>query len=169
MNYFENIASENNINFKKILNIASEKYPRLTNVPDSGFVGGPCLIKDSKTFSEAYPNSKNLINEYFDINENFITNVINKCKKEFLDKKIIQLGLSFKPESDDLRDSQANLLFERLKENGFNVKAYDPFIHKKNYWDTIKNFSDNVLIATNHSYFYNLELENKKVIIIGTN
>ena len=100
----------------------------MNGVPDSGFVGGPCLIKDSKTFSEAYSNSKSIINEYLKVNEVFIKNIIERCKNEFSSKKIIQLGITFKPESDDLRDSQAYLLNKKLIEEGFDVLVYDPLL-----------------------------------------
>ena len=169
LNFFENIAFENSLDFKKLLNIASKEYPRMKGVPDSGFVGGPCLIKDSKTFSEAYSYSKSIINEYLKVNEMFINNIIERCKNEFNNKKIIQLGITFKPESDDLRDSQAYLLNKKLIEEGFDVLVYDPFIENKHNWNDIKDYSDNVIIATNHSEFKSLNLNNKKVILIGTN
>ena len=141
----------------------------MNGVPDSGFVGGPCLIKDSKTFSEAYSNSKSIINEYLKVNEIFLNNLIERCKNEFNNKKIIQLGITFKPDSDDLRDSQAYLLNKKLIEEGFDVLVYDPFVENMQNWNDIKDYSDNVIIATNHSEFKSLNLDNKKVILIGTN
>ena len=99
----------------------------------------------------------------------FINNIIERCKNEFNNKKIIQLGITFKPESDDLRDSQAYLLNKKLIEEGFDVLVYDPFIENKQNWNDIKDYSDNVIIATNHSEFKSLNLDNKKVILIGTN
>ena len=84
-------------------------------------------------------------------------------------KKIIQLGITFKPGSDDLRDSQAYLLNKKLIEEGFDVLVYDPFIENEQNWTDIKDFSDNVIIATYHSEFKSLNLDNKKVILIGTN
>lgn len=168
LNFFHNIAYDNSLDFKRILSIASMEYPRLESVPDSGFVGGPCLIKDSKTFSKSYPNSENLINIFLKVNEDFIDNIIRQCFLEFKNKRIIQLGLTFKPESDDLRDSQANLLYQRLIEEGFDVEVYDPYLQNTLDWDDIKNFSENVIIATNHPEFQNLELNNKKVMLIGT-
>ena len=98
----------------------------------------------------------------------FFDNIIRQCFLEFKNKRIIQLGLTFKPESDDLRDSQASLLYQRLIEEGFDVEVYDPYLENTSEWDDIKNFSENVIIATNHPEFHNLELNNKKVMLIGT-
>ena len=95
------------MDFKKLLNIASDTYPRLENVPDSGLVGGPCLIKDSQTLN-SYGDPRDLISNYFNINDEYIKNTINKCKDYFEDKKIVQLGLTFKPESDDLSRISGN-------------------------------------------------------------
>ena len=64
LNFFQNIAYDNSLDFKRILSIASMEYPRLDQVPDSGFVGGPCLIKDSKTFSKILPQFY-AFNKYF--------------------------------------------------------------------------------------------------------
>lgn len=167
LNFFENIAHNNHIDFKTVLELASKDYPRLKGVPDSGFVGGPCLIKDSKTFANSYPEAKEIVQNFLDVNDNYVHNIIQKCRHTFSTKKIIQLGLTFKPNSDDIRDSQALRLYETLLDEGYNVKAFDPYVHDSNKWEEIKNFSENVIIATNHKEFEAIKLNNKKVIIIG--
>jgi UDP-N-acetyl-D-mannosaminuronic acid dehydrogenase len=167
LNFFENIAHNNHIDFKTVLELASKDYPRLKGVPDSGFVGGPCLIKDSKTFANSYPEAKEIVQSFLDVNDYYVKNIIQKCKHTFSTKKIIQLGLTFKPNSDDIRDSQALRLYETLLDEGYNVKAFDPYVHDSNKWEEIKDFSENIIIATNHKEFEAIKLNNKKVIIIG--
>ena len=167
LNFFENIAHNNHIDFKNVLELASKDYPRLKGVPDSGFVGGPCLIKDSKTFANSYPEAKEIVQSFLDVNDYYVKNIIQKCKHTFSTKKIIQLGLTFKPNSDDIRDSQALRLYETLLDEGYNVKAFDPYVHDSNKWEEIKDFSENIIIATNHKEFEAINLNNKKVIIIG--
>ncbi|MCH1613429.1 MAG: nucleotide sugar dehydrogenase [Flavobacteriales bacterium] len=167
LNFFENIANKYHIDFKNVLELASKEYPRLEGVPDSGFVGGPCLIKDSKTFANSYPEAKEIVQSFLDVNDYYVKNIIQKCKHTFSTKKIIQLGLTFKPNSDDIRDSQALRLYETLLDEGYNVKAFDPYVHDSNKWEEIKDFSENIIIATNHKEFEAIKLNNKKVIIIG--
>ena len=167
LNFFENIAHNNHIDFKTVLELASKDYPRLKGVPDSGFVGGPCLIKDSKTFANSYPEAKEIVQSFLDVNDYYVKNIIQKCKHTFSTKKIIQLGLTFKPNSDDIRDSQALRLYETLLDEGYNVKAFDPYVHDSNKWEEIKDFSENIIIATNHKEFESVTLSSKKVIIIG--
>ena len=167
VNYFDNIASNNSLDFKKLLNIASDTYPRLENVPDSGLVGGPCLIKDSQTFLNSYGDPRDLISNYFNINDEYIKNTINKCKDYFEDKKIVQLGLTFKPESDDLRDSQAIVLNNNLIKEGFEVKTFDPYINDEEELESVLAFSKNIIIATHHKVFDSYDLKGKKVVVVG--
>ncbi len=167
INYFDNIASNNSLDFKKLLTIASDTYPRLENVPDSGLVGGPCLIKDSQTFLNSYGDPRDLITNYFNINDDYIKNTIDKCNSYFQDKKIVQLGLTFKPDSDDLRDSQAIVLNNYLIKEGFEVKTFDPYINDEAELESVLDFSDNILIATHHKIFDSYDLESKKVVVVG--
>ena len=93
-------------------------------------VGGPCLIK-THIHSSIHLMIKGLISKYFEINKDFIKNIITKCESKFDSKKIVQLGLTFKPESDDLRDSQSIELNKSLIKEGYEVKTYDPFINSE--------------------------------------
>ena len=167
MNYFSNIASEQSLDFKKLLDIARTDYPRLNGSPDPGFVGGPCLIKDSKTFAESYDDNLEIINKMLVTNQIYMNNIITEIKNKFIGNKIIQLGITFKPDSDDLRDSQSLLLNELLKEDGYEIEVVDPHVYNSKQYSDVKLFSDNVLISTFHKEFKNLNFENKKVVIVG--
>jgi UDP-N-acetyl-D-mannosaminuronate dehydrogenase len=94
-------------------------------------------------------------------------NIITEIKNKFIGNKIIQLGITFKPDSDDLRDSQSLLLNELLKEEGYEIEVIDPNIFNSKQYSDVKFFSDNVLISTFHKEFKNLNFENKKVVIVG--
>ncbi len=167
INNFSNIAYKNSIDFKRVLDISKNNYPRLKGVPDPGFVGGPCLIKDSKTFIDSFEDEQGIIKNLMHANEEFMELIIKKIKNKFTDKKIIQLGITFKPNSDDLRDSQSLKLNRKLINEGFKVEIVEPNIQGyKNYTD-LKDFSNNILISTFHDEFKDIDFENKKVIIIG--
>lgn len=166
INYYSNIAKKNYIDFNKILNVAKTEYPRLNGVPEPGLVGGPCLIKDNLTFVESFGDEFEILSKMSLINLEFINQILNDVKMNFKGNKIIQLGITFKPNSDDLRESQALLLNKILKEHGYQVKVVDPFIYKTNF-NEISNFSENVLISTYHDVFKEINLENKKVIVVG--
>jgi len=167
INSFSNIANKNSIDFKRVLDISKNEYPRLDGVPDSGFVGGPCLIKDSKTFINSYDDESGIIKNLLMVNKEFMNLTILDIKKQFDSKKLIQLGITFKPNSDDLRDSQSLVLYERLLDEGFEIEIVEPNIESYKKYKDVEGFSDNVLISTFHDEFKKLDFSNKKVIVVG--
>ena len=58
--------------------------------PDPGFVGGPCLIKDSKTFMNSYDDEIGIINNLLEVNKEFMNLTVSDIKKQFLSKRFIQ-------------------------------------------------------------------------------
>ena len=129
------------------------------------FVGGPCLIKDTKTFTQNYGKNNNLLNTVQNINSDFFKNIL--IINLFKDKKIIQLGITFKPNSDDTRTS-LSLIFIISFIKMVEVYVVDKYVNKNdvdidiyNYED-VKNLSNNILIATYHDYFKKLNFDNKK-------
>ena len=173
VNEFSNIANKNNIDFSEIIKLASLDYPRLSHIPSVGFVGGPCLIKDTKTFKKEYSNESKVITSLQNTNSEFMDLILNYCIKNFKDKKIIQLGLTFKPNSDDIRSSLSLELYRNLNKNGFKVFPVDANLSDTaldfelyNY-EEIKDITNNVLISTFHDEFKKFDLSNKKVFTVG--
>jgi len=170
VNEFSNIAFENNINFNEIVKIASEKYPRLKSFPFSGFVGGPCLPKDLETFIKSYDVKNSPLNRLENVNEIYLNNIVKRCQKLFTNKKLIQLGMGFKINSDDTRGSGPVLLYKKLITKGFEVYPVDPLVNKNNFQDNLYDYkkiinkTNNVLVAVNHDLFQNYNLKNKTVL-----
>ena len=171
VNEFYNIAKEQLIDFDEIVSLATDKYPRLKNLPSKGFVGGPCLIKDTKTFIKEYDKNNNLLSSVQNVNDKFFENTFKDCLQAFDNKTVIQLGLSFKPNSDDLRSSLSLKFYFYLVENGFNVYPVDKFVKSEDIkiykFEDVQDFSDNILITTYHDYFKELNLSSKKVVVVG--
>jgi UDPglucose 6-dehydrogenase len=98
--------------------------------PGCGF-GGYCLPKDIRSiyhFSKNIGYEPTLLKRVIDINENIKTNFVNKIAAGTEKDEVLGiLGLSFKPESDDVRDSPAKAIIEHLLKQGYrNLIAYDP-------------------------------------------
>lgn len=94
--------------------------------------GGSCFPKDIAAFitiSEQLGVPFNLLKEVEKINEQQLTRFLD-CIRESLwvmdEKKLAVWGLSFKPNTDDIRSSVALALVERLVAEGAEVVAYDP-------------------------------------------
>lgn len=153
--------------------ITSYLYPGL------GF-GGYCLPKDTLAL---YKKAKDkgyeakILESILDVNEKILHFYVEKIRSECdLDSKIGILGLSFKPNSDDVRDSKSASLIESLLNIGFkNIIAYDPlamdifktsFDYKITYAKSLESIiknSDILIIATAWSEFKST-LDSKKRI-----
>ena len=104
--------------------------------PGCGY-GGSCLPKDVK----ALISSADQVN--FNAEVLKAVDARNKAQKEYLTKKIIDffglktdktltvLGLSFKPDTDDMREASSVFIINKLLECGFTIKAHDPLSLKK--------------------------------------
>ena len=171
VNEFYNIAKEQLIDFNDIVSLAKDNYPRLKNLPSKGFVGGPCLIKDTKTFIKEYDENNQLLTSIQNVNDKFFENIFNECLEMFENKTLIQLGISFKPNSDDLRSSLSLRFYYYLIENGFKVYPVDKYVKNEDIkfyeFEEVEGLTSNILIATYHDYFKKLNLSNKKVVTVG--
>ena len=96
--------------------------------PGVGY-GGSCLPKDVKAFI-SIGKDKRIDTSFFhsieNINKEVKTNFINKIINNAPGKKIAILGLSFKPDTDDIREAPSLYIIDELLKNGFEIKAYDP-------------------------------------------
>jgi UDPglucose 6-dehydrogenase len=99
--------------------------------PGCGF-GGYCLPKDLEAISNIAKNysvPSLMLDSMIQVNKSMSHFALYKLKKIITDKntKISILGLSFKPESDDVRDSPSHRIVKLILENNYtNISAYDP-------------------------------------------
>ncbi len=142
--------------------------PQLETYLKSGCgFGGSCFPKDLKalvSFGEDQKESMELMKSVLEVNSNQPTKVINKLKKHyktFKGKNITILGLSFKPESDDIRESPSIEIIKKLLKLGAKIKAHDPMANK----NTMKLFKKNDL-----KFFNNLKdaIDGSEIILVLT-
>jgi UDPglucose 6-dehydrogenase len=94
--------------------------------------GGFCLPKDLDAFikiSEKLGYSFELLKIVRKINENQTFDFIKKIKSSLWNiesKRVCVLGLSFKPNTDDLRFAPSLKIIEKLKEEGAKIRVFDP-------------------------------------------
>jgi UDP-N-acetyl-D-mannosaminuronic acid dehydrogenase len=157
-NEFAIWAERYGLDANEIIKIANFKYPR-SNIPKPGFAGGPCLSKDG-TFLDNNTTSSGIISTAFKLNESIPQHVVNNIKNHItnlLNKKISVLGLSFKANSDDLRDSPSVKLVEILKSFGADVIVHDPHVKDTASLKEALEKPDIVILSTNHREFENLQ------------
>jgi nucleotide sugar dehydrogenase len=100
--------------------------------------GGSCFPKDVKAIiktADDYGYSLRLLKAVEEINAIQKTTMFNKIKKHFNNhlagKTIAMWGLSFKPNTDDMREAPSLVIIEALLKEGAKVKAYDPVAMKE--------------------------------------
>lgn len=99
--------------------------------PGFGY-GGSCFPKDVKelaAYSRAIGESGNLFNKISDLNEERIPKLLEAIEEQiggWKNKNVAILGLSFKPNTDDMRESPATKVIPILLQHGASVIGYDP-------------------------------------------
>ncbi|MGB9815793.1 MAG: UDP-glucose dehydrogenase family protein [Thermoplasmata archaeon] len=139
--------------------------------------GGSCFPKDTQaliSFAEEIGEEMKIVKAARKVNEERIDRIIKILEREFKKLKglrILQLGISFKENTSDVRESQALKLYEILKKNGAIVNVFDPVnrIDGIDYCSSIEdciNNADVIIIATEWQEFRILEKMNLKIPVI---
>ena len=168
-NQFYMMCKNQGLDFFKIRNLMRDNYKRNENIPPAGFTAGPCLLKDTMQLSSFYNHKFSLLHSAKSINENLPIFIINKLSEKYdLRKKTVGiLGLSFKAENDDIRDSLSIKLLNYLKSKKIRTLQSDEYYKDKNNID--KNLlvkkSDIIIVSTPHKAYRNLKINKKKVLI----
>ena len=118
------------------------------------------------------------INTYMPVHViNLISSSLNKNKKSINGSKILIIGVAYKKDIDDCRESPALDVIKLLEKSGSEVMFYDPYVSKIEYTDLkLKGLSnlnieliakvDACVILTNHSNVnYQILLEHSNLII----
>jgi len=139
--------------------------------PGIGY-GGSCFPKDVSALyksAKAYGYDFQILDSVMEVNEKQKIIIVDKLKEFFNDnlkgKKIAVWGLSFKPDTDDIREAPALYIIDRLLNEGASISAFDPEamdnVKKllgdkieivQDHYDALKD-ADALVIATEWSLF----------------
>ena len=169
INEIGKICKKLNINLNSVLNAASTKWNFLNFKP--GLVGGHCIGVDPYYLTyiakkigikpkviDSGRDTNDLM--FKDFAEDFLKNIKKKLKKKF---NILILGLTFKENTNDLRNSKVFDLCKNLNSKGNKVFVYDPLIQNKIknknfiFSNTLnfKNKFDGIFLAVPHKEIMN--------------
>ena len=166
------ICDKQGINVWNLIKLAN-KHPRVNIMQPSTGVGGHCIAVDPWFIVSQNKEKAKLIQTAREINNYKTKWVIDKIKsnvhsysKDGVKPKIACLGLSFKPNIDDLRESKALEVAETLLAEGYEVISVEPNIqsHKNlkilNIFDAIDQ-ADLICLLVKHREFLEPEVKKK--------
>ena len=166
------------IDTQDVLDAAGTKWNFLKYKP--GLVGGHCISVDPYYLAYKAENlgyHPEVILSGRRVNDNMSTFVANKmikmlikAGKQIMGSKILILGVTFKENCPDIRNSKVADVYHELKEFGLEVDAYDyeadPTEVKQEYGihllDEIKDKYDGILLAVSHKKFSMIDIESIK-------
>jgi UDPglucose 6-dehydrogenase len=149
--------------------------------PGPGF-GGSCFPKDTRalaTVAKQYGTDTLLVDATIEVNNRQRIEMIPKIEQlvgEFAGKTIAVLGLSFKPETDDMREAPAVEIINEIVRRGARVKAFDPVAmeearkslpdieYSKDEYDAIDG-ADALVFVTEWNQFRALDMNKVKSLL----
>ena len=170
------ICDQANINVWELIKLAN-KHPRVNILLPGTGVGGHCIAVDPWFIVNDFKEHAILIRNAREINISKTKWVIDNIKSKCFDfqiehnrnPKVACLGLAFKPDIDDLRESPALQIVQALIHEHMNVMAVEPNIenHAKiqvHEAQVAVDECDIVILLVNHKTFLDLRLVDKIVI-----
>jgi UDP-N-acetyl-D-mannosaminuronic acid dehydrogenase len=160
-NEFMMIAEAHERDIYEIANLVNFEYKR-KGLKQPGFAAGPCLYKDGFFLVNKTPYTE-LISTSWKVNETtpaFLIELIKK-KAKIQGKKVVILGLGFKKNIDDTRNSLSFKAKKIFLAEGAEVHTHDPYIESKKIEEVLVG-ADIVMMAVNHDYYKELGLEKIK-------
>jgi UDP-N-acetyl-D-mannosaminuronic acid dehydrogenase len=184
-NEMAKIADKIDVDIIQAIKFAN-RHPRVNFLLPGPGVGGHCIPIDPWFIVESAPEISKLIPISMKINDSMplyivelIKNAFNEVNKDLRNSKISILGVAYKPNVDDARESPAIPIIKNLLQFETKVFIYDPYVKKfefelNNTFDEVIQDSDAIVIITDHKEFHELNLSeiqqkmNQNPILIDT-
>jgi len=169
-NQFFQIVNRSGLDYNRVLNAVRQDYPRAADLPGPGFAAGPCLLKDTMQLSAFTPDHFPMGQAAMQVNEGlpgYIVDTLNS-RHPLVGRNLGILGMAFKGESDDPRQSLSYKLRKLAQFKGANVLCTDPYIPDETFepLDKVLRESDVIVIGAPHQAYRGLELADREVVDI---
>ena len=128
-NEFARLAEKFGVDVWEAISLAN-RHPRINILNPGPGVGGHCISVDPWFFVETAPELTPLIYHARQVNDrqpHFVVEKVKQALGSLQGKKIAALGLAYKPNVDDLRESPAVEVVHLLQKEGAQIKAWEPF------------------------------------------
>jgi UDP-N-acetyl-D-mannosaminuronic acid dehydrogenase len=167
-NQFYLIAESYGLDFYRIYDAVTRRYPRMSSFARAGFAAGPCLLKDTLQLSAFSGNNFFMGHAAMLVNEGLPNFVVAQLRKTGIaGKKVAILGMAFKADSDDKRESLSYKLRKLLLFEAEEVLCTDPFIHDPEFLplEEAVDRADIIIFGAPHSAYRNLAIPQGKQVV----
>ena len=167
-NQFYILAQSYGLDFYRIYDAVTRDYPRMKSFAKPGFAAGPCLLKDTLQLGAFAKNNFFLGHAAMLINEGLPNFIVDQLRSSGLcNKTVAILGMAFKGDSDDTRESLSCKLRNLLRVEAREVLCSDPYV-KEPYIVPVETAiagADVIILGAPHSVYANLVIPAHKTVI----
>ncbi len=168
-NQFYQICAENGVDFYKIYDAITYKYPRTKSLPKAGFAAGPCLFKDTMQLAAFSNNTFFLGHAAMLVNEGLPNTIVHILKEKYdlPNKRVGILGMAFKANNDDKRESLSYKLRKILEIEAKEVLCSDVYIKEDGFVEAeeLVKKCDIIILAAPHREYKSLQFDEGKVVV----
>lgn len=170
-NQFYMLAQRFGASFSRIHQAVTCDYPRMAGFARAGFAGGPCLLKDTMQLSAFNHNQFALGQAAMMVNEGLPSALVEsvKLQRNLMEDTVAILGMAFKGDCDDPRDSLAYKLRKVLTLECKQVLCTDPYIQDASFvsLETALRKADVIFIGACHQQYRQLATRKPVVDVFG--
>jgi len=168
-NQFFMIANEAGLDYNRIFHAIRHDYPRAQDLPGPGFAAGPCLLKDTMQLAAFTPDHFPMGQSARQINEGLPAYIVSAMRRRFGDlsgRRVGILGMAFKGDSDDIRESLSYKLRKLLAWTGAEVLCTDPYVDDERLipLDGVLERAEILVVGAPHRAYRELELDTKPLV-----
>ena len=167
-NQFYLLAESYSLNFYRIYEAVTKDYPRMQSFARPGFAAGPCLLKDTLQLAAFSGNSFFMGHAAMLINEGLPNFIVSRLRPLGLsERRVAILGMAFKGDSDDSRDSLSYKLRNLLEVEAREVLCTDPYVMDSSLLPLEESMkrADIIILGAPHSVYRNLTFGADKTVI----
>ena len=161
-NQFYMMVEKQGLDFYRILEAMKDDYPRARHFAGAGLAAGPCLFKDTMQLSAFHNNEFFLGHSAMLVNEglpNFLVSQLEMKMGSLKGKKVGVMGLAFKADNDDIRESLSFKVKKLLEMKMAKVLVTDEFVPGTMPLRKFLKEVDGVILGVPHSAYRKLKVK----------